>query len=171
MVHLKVAVSRDLRKVDRTFQNVDVNTRVMAFTNRELETWKLSFETIATASLAVPLEFNRRALERKDLANEQVGLASLRTGAGHEIGDLHAVILDELVTGGRGGIEQRIADRLARTEKHLREHTTGRPITDPAERAKAVGAICGGFFATVLPELVRQGIAVWDRDQAVGKAL
>ncbi|MCE2728356.1 MAG: class I SAM-dependent methyltransferase [Planctomycetaceae bacterium] len=128
-------------------------------------------ETIATASLAVPLEFNRRALERKDLANEQVGLASLRTGAGHEIGDLHAVILDELVTGGRGGIEQRIADRLARTEKHLREHTTGRPITDPAERAKAVGAICGGFFATVLPELVRQGIAVWDRDQAVGKAL
>jgi hypothetical protein len=106
----------------------------------------------------VPLEFNRRALVREDLANEQVGLASLRTGAGHEIGDLHAVILDELITSGRGGIEQRIADRLARTEKHLREHTTGRPITDPAERAKAVGAICGGFFATVLPELVRQGI-------------
>lgn len=47
VVHLKVAVSRDLRKVDGTFQNVDVDTRVMAFTNRELETWKLSFETIA----------------------------------------------------------------------------------------------------------------------------
>ena len=114
--------------------------------------------TIATAPLAVPLAFNRRALKREDLANEQVGLASLRTGAGHEIGDLHAVILDELITSGRGGIEQRIADRLARTEKHLREHTTGRPITDPAERTKAVGTICGGFFETVLPELVRQGI-------------
>jgi hypothetical protein len=60
--------------------------------------------------------------------------------------------------GGREGLEARIADRLARTEKHLREHTTGRRITDPAERAKAVGAICGGFFTTVLPELVRQGI-------------
>ena len=43
-------------------------------------------------------------------------------------------------------------------QKHLREYTTGRPITDSAERAKAVATICGGFFATVLPELVRQGI-------------
>jgi hypothetical protein len=60
--------------------------------------------------------------------------------------------------GGREGLETRIADRLARTEKHLREHTTGRRITDPAERAKAVGIICDGFFTTVLPELVRQGI-------------
>jgi hypothetical protein len=115
-------------------------------------------EIIASAPLAVPLEFNRRAIQREDLVNEQVGLASLRTGAGHEIGDLHAVILDELMRGGREGLEARIADRLARTEKHLREHTTGRRITDPAERAKAVGAICGGFFTTVLPELVRQGI-------------
>ena len=115
-------------------------------------------ETIANASLAVPLAFNRRALTREDIVNEQVGLASLRTGAGHEIGDLHAVILDELMTGGREGLEDRIADRLVRTEKHLREHTTGRPITDLAERAKAVEAICDGFFTTVLPELVRQGI-------------
>jgi len=116
--------------------------------------------TIATASLAVPLAFNRRALKREDLANEQVGLASLRTGAGHEIGDLHAVILDELIMGGPVGLEERIADRLFRTDKHLREHTTARPITDPAERKKAVGAICGGFFTDVLPELVRQGIVV-----------
>ena len=115
-------------------------------------------ETIANAPLAVPLSFNRRALTREDIVNEQVGLASLRTGAGHEIGDLHAVILDELMTGGREGLEERIADRLIRTEKPLREHTTGRPITDLAERAKAVRAICGGFFTTVLPELVRQGI-------------
>jgi hypothetical protein len=62
------------------------------------------------------------------------------------------------MTGGREGLEERIADRLARTEKHLREHTTGRPITDPVERAKAVGIICDDFFRTVLPELVRQGI-------------
>ena len=128
-------------------------------------------KSLASAALAVPLAFNRRALERKDLANEQVGLASLRTGAGHEIGDLHAVILDELITGGSGGLVERIAARLVRTGKHLREHATGRPVTEPAELAGAVGSICDGFFATVLPELVRQGIAVWDRDQAVGKAL
>jgi SAM-dependent methyltransferase len=115
-------------------------------------------ETIAAAPLTVPLEFNRRALTREDIVNEQVGLASLRTGAGHEIGDLHAVILDELMMGGREGLESRIADRLVRTEKHLREHTTGRSITDLAERAKAVRAICDGFFTAVLPELVRQGI-------------
>ncbi len=121
-----------------------------------------SAETIANASFAVPLAFNRRALKREDIVNERVGLASLRTGAGHEIGDLHAVILDELMTGGREGLEERIADRLVRTEKHLREHTTGRPITDLAERAKAVGTICGGFFTTVLPELVGQGIVTLD---------
>lgn len=115
-------------------------------------------EMIATASLAVPLDFNRRALERNDLTNEQVGLASLRTGAGHEIGDLHAVILDELITGGPRDLAERIAARLFRTGKHLREHATGRPITDAAELAEAVGSICDGFFATVLPELVRQGI-------------
>ena len=123
-------------------------------------------ETIAAASLTVPLAFNRRALKREDIVNEQVGLASLRTGAGHEIGDLHAVILDELMTGGREGLEERIADRLVRTEKHLREHTTGRPITDLAERKKAVRAICDGFFTTVLPELVRQGIVTLDAASA-----
>lgn len=128
-------------------------------------------ETIAAAPLIVPLKFNRRAITREEIVNEQVGLASLRTGAGHEIGDLHAVILDELMTGGREGLEERIADRLTRTEKHLQEHTTGRRITDPVERSKAVGVICDDFLATVLPELVRQGIAVCDRGQAVGKAL
>jgi hypothetical protein len=66
------------------------------------------------------------------------------------------------MTGGREGLESRIADRLARTEKHLREHTTGRPITDPVERAKAVASSADGFFRTVLPELVRQGIVTLD---------
>jgi hypothetical protein len=123
-------------------------------------------ESLASAALAVPLAFNRRALEREDLANEQVGLASLRTGAGHEIGDLHAVILDELIRFGPGRLPERIADRLARTGKHLREHATGRPITEPVELAEAVGAICSGFFATVLPELVRQGIVTIDAQPA-----
>ena len=121
-------------------------------------------ETILASRLSVPLLFNRRGLERHDLVNEQVGFASLTTGAGHEIGDLHAVILDDLITRGPVGLEHRIADRLARTDKHLREHTTGRPITDPAERAKAVHAICADFFTTVLPELVRQEIVTLGED-------
>ena len=58
---------------------------------------------------------------------------------------------------------ERIGARLIRTGKHLREQATGRPVTEPAERAQAVGAICDGFFATVLPELVRQGIVIAGR--------
>ena len=127
-------------------------------------------ESLASRTLAVPLDFNRRALQREDLVNEQVGLASLRTGAGHEIGDLHAVILDELITGGPGALVARIADRLTRTEKHLREHATGRPITEPTELAEAVGVICDGFFTTVLPELVRQGVVTADCPLLTGNA-
>jgi hypothetical protein len=119
-------------------------------------------ETIAASRLTVPMAFNRRALERDDIVNQQIGLASLRTGAGHEIGDLHAVILDDLIVNGRAHLEDRIVARLMRTDKHLREHTTGRPITDPAERARAVTAICGSFVGTVLPELFRQGIVTVD---------
>jgi hypothetical protein len=120
-------------------------------------------ESLTSAALGVPLAFNRRGLERENLANEQVGMASLLTGAGHEIGDLHAVILDELIRSGPGGLVARIADRLVRKGKHLREHATGRPITDPAELTEAVNAICDGFFTTVLPELVRQGIVAAGR--------
>jgi hypothetical protein len=115
-------------------------------------------ESIASRALAVPLEFNRRALERQDLSNEQVGLASLRTGAGHGIGDLHAVILDELVRNGPDGLVERSTGVLIRAGKHLWEHATGRPITEPDQLAKAVGVIRDAFLAKVLPELVRQGI-------------
>ncbi|NBW96882.1 MAG: methyltransferase domain-containing protein [Planctomycetia bacterium] len=117
-------------------------------------------ESIAPGSLDIPLPFNRRALVRENLANEQVALASTLTGAAHEIGDLHAAILDELTTGGSDRLPLRLADRLIAADKHLREHTTGRPITDRGELVHACQEICGEFLATVLPELLRQGIVV-----------
>jgi len=115
---------------------------------------------VAAGSLALPLPFNRRALVRENLANEQVALASTLTGAAYEIGDLHAAILDELTTGGSDTLPLRLADRLIAADKHLREHTTGRPITDRAELVHACQEICGEFLATLLPELLRQGIVV-----------
>lgn len=115
-------------------------------------------ESIAPGSLAIPLPFNRRALVRENLANEQVALASTLTGAAHEIGDLHAAVLDELTTGGSDTLPLRLADRLIAADKHLREHKTGRPITDRAEMVHACHEICGEFFSTLLPELMRQGI-------------
>jgi hypothetical protein len=126
-------------------------------------------EQVLAGSLSVPLAFNRRALVRDDVSNEQVSLASTRTKAGHPIGDLHVVILDELTRGGSDAIELRLADRLIAAGKHLREHATGRPIEDRAEIVHAAREICGGFFQTVLPELVRQGIAVLGPDQPVGR--
>jgi SAM-dependent methyltransferase len=125
-------------------------------------------EQLPAGSLSVPLSFNRRALVRDDVANEQVSLASPRTKAGHPIGDLHAVILDELTRGGSDAIELRLADRLIAAGKHLREHATGRPIEDRAELVHASREICGGFFQTVLPELVRQEIVVLTSDHIVG---
>lgn len=120
-------------------------------------------ESVAAGSLAVPLPFNRRALVRDNLANEQIGLASTLTGAAHEIGDLHALLLEELVAHGSDTLPVRLADRLIAAEKHLREHGTGRPITDRGELAVACQEICGDFLATILPELFRQGIVVADR--------
>ncbi len=117
-------------------------------------------DRVPPAGLDVPLPFNRRGLERGQFANEPVELASDRLGAGHAIGDLHAVILAELVAGGSDTIELRLADRLIAADKHLRAEDTGRPLTDRGEIVHACREICGDFLASGLPELVRQGIVV-----------
>ncbi|MEI6257605.1 MAG: hypothetical protein WCQ77_13275 [Planctomycetota bacterium] len=41
-----------------------------------------------------------------------------------------------------------------------------RPILEPAFEVLAVCTICSGFFTTVLPELVRQGIVTLDASSA-----
>lgn len=117
-------------------------------------------DRVPAGGLAVPLPFNRRILQRRQFTDEPVELASDRLGAGHAIGDLHAVILAELIAGGSDTIELRLANRLAAADKHLRAEDTGRPLTDRGEIVHACREICGDFLATVLPELVRQGIVV-----------
>ena len=108
--------------------------------------------------LTVPLLFNQRALRRDNVENEQVGLASQRTHAGYCIGDLHAIVLEEIIRSGITNIEVRLADYLIRNDKHLREHATGRPLTKREELVHATREICGDFCTTILPELLRQGI-------------
>ena len=110
--------------------------------------------------LTVPLLFNQRALRRDNVENEQVGLASQRTHAGYCIGDLHAIVLEEIIRSGITNIEVRLADYLIRNDKHLREHATGRPLTKREELVHATREICGDFCTTILPELLRQGIVI-----------
>lgn len=115
-------------------------------------------DRVPPGGIDVPLPFNRRALQRHQLTNAPVELASRRTGAGHEIGDLHALILAELIEVGSDTIDLRLADRLTAAGKHLREHDSGRPLTERGELVHACREICAEFLTTVLPELVRQGI-------------
>jgi SAM-dependent methyltransferase len=113
---------------------------------------------LPAGSLTVPSAFNRLAMLETTPVNEMVTLASPRTHGGHTIGDLYAVILDELVARGRESLEERLAARLTSLGKHLREQATGQPVTDEAGLTTALGEICETFFTTILPELVRVGI-------------
>lgn len=113
--------------------------------------------TLAAGPLAIPDTFNRRMIGRQELLNTKVGLASLRTGGPHDVGDLHAMALEELVARGREGLETRLVERLAALDKHLREHATGR-LLSAAECQTAMGEIVTEFLTKVLPELVRLGI-------------
>ena len=115
-------------------------------------------ERLAGAALEVPLPFNRRVIATTDARNGTVGLASLLTGAGHDVGDLHALILDESIAGGEG-LEARVAARLERHGKHLREHASGRAIGSGTDRDRALAEIVSDFRGSVLPELLRLGIA------------
>lgn len=113
--------------------------------------------TLAAGPLAIPAAFNRRLIERQDLVNTKVGLASLRTGGPHDLGDLHAMALEELLARGRDGLESRLVGRLVSLDKHLREHATGR-LLSAQECETAMVEIVAEFLAKVLPELVRVGI-------------
>lgn len=117
-------------------------------------------DAVRAGSLTVPLPFNRHILRGTCFSNAKLGFASPLTGAAHELGDLHAVLLAELLEHGSDTLAPRLADRLIAADKHLRERETGRPITDRSELVVACQEICGDFLATVLPELLRQGIVV-----------
>ena len=108
------------------------------------------------ATVKIRHAFNRALLETDSLAGRPLALASEISGTGHTIGDFDAAILHELVERGRDGLAARVETRLEGSGRSLQRD--GKPITDPAERAKLVQQACDAFFASSLPQLARFGI-------------
>jgi SAM-dependent methyltransferase len=107
-------------------------------------------------TLAVPDAFNRAILAADALGGRPVALASRLTGTGHTIGDLEAVILEEIGERGTQGLKDRVAARLAASDRALQQE--GRPVTDPAEQARLVEGVCDQFLTVSVPALAQLGI-------------
>ncbi len=111
----------------------------------------------ATArGLVVVNAFNRAVLESDALGGRAVALASERLGTGQAIGDLDAAILQEFVAGGREGLSDRLARRLAASRRTLQRD--GKPVDDPADQRKLVDAACDIFLSLTVPRLGQVGI-------------
>ena len=114
----------------------------------------------APTAVSMPVEivhpFNRAVLASDALGGRSLALASTLSGNGHTVGDLDAAILHELVERGRDGLASRVAQRLEASGRTLQEN--GKPVADPAQRARLVQEACETFIARSLPELVRLGI-------------
>jgi len=113
----------------------------------------------------VPDAFNRDVLARLDARVKDVTLASRRTGTGHGVRVLSALVLACLADDPSADAESdafidAVEDRLVRRGPPLAVRSTGEAITDPKERRSAVRAICKDFMRIVLPELVHLGIVV-----------
>ena len=91
------------------------------------------------------------------LGGRPIALASELTGTGHQIGDLDAAILQELLERGRDGLADRIAARLEAAGRTLLED--GRPVERAEDRRRMVAAACDAFLTTSLPQIIRLGIA------------
>jgi SAM-dependent methyltransferase len=115
---------------------------------------------IAGGQLTVPLAYNQQLLAKATLSGKKTAFASPLTRSGHTLGDLHVLLLDELLQRGREGLELRLATRLQATGKHLRHHATGSVLEHVAEMAAALEEIVLSFLETELPELCRVGIVV-----------
>jgi len=116
----------------------------------------------AAGPLEVPDPFNRDILARLDPSVKQVTLASRRTGTGHGLRVLPALVLAEIAAEGSGpgsdAFIRAVDARLVSRGPPLAVRSTGRPITDPAERLEAIRAVCKDFMRIALPELVQLGI-------------
>jgi SAM-dependent methyltransferase len=112
-------------------------------------------ETAADAGAALPSDFNRVVVEADALGGRPVALASEQTGTGYVIGDLDAALLHETVTGGRSGLADRLASRLAASGRALQRD--GKRVDDPTEQRKLVDAACEAFLNTTLPRLIQVG--------------
>ncbi len=115
-------------------------------------------DRIRPGELAVSLPYNARSLASATPTGRQVALASRYSRQGFVIGDLHAVMLDELIKGGRHALETRVAARMAQFGVHLKHHATDRDIDRGDAEEDAISTIVETFFSEVLPSLYRQGI-------------
>jgi SAM-dependent methyltransferase len=109
------------------------------------------------AAGSVPHAFNRALLAADALGGRPIALASELTGTGHQIGDLDAAILHELVERGRDGLADRVATRLEAAGRTLLED--GKPVERAEDRRRMVEAACDAFLTTSLPQIVRLGVA------------
>lgn len=115
-------------------------------------------DRIQPGELAVPIAYNARTLASATPTGQRVALACCHARQGFVIGDLHAVMLDELIKGGRHELERRVAARMAQVGMHLKHHATNRDIDLGNAEEDALSTIAETFFSEVLPALVRQGI-------------
>ena len=106
-------------------------------------------------AVTIPSSFNRTVVEADALGGRAVALACERTGTGHVIGDLDAALLHETVAGGRSGLADRLAARLAASGRALQRD--GKRVDDPVEQRTLVDAACEAFLKTTLPRLADLG--------------
>ncbi|MFM8538657.1 MAG: methyltransferase regulatory domain-containing protein [Planctomycetaceae bacterium] len=124
-----------------------------------------SVEARASHRYVVPDAFNRDVLSSLHGGVKSVTLASRRTGTGHGMRVLSAIVLASLADTASAHVEsdmflRSVDDRVTQRGLPLAVRSTGRPITDPGERYEAVQAICSDFMRIVLPELLQLGIVV-----------
>jgi hypothetical protein len=122
-------------------------------------------EPLRARSLEVPDAFNRDVLVRLSGGVKEVTLASRRSGTGHGVRVLSALVLAGLLDDPSADMESEafvraVEERVRRRGPPLAVRSTGKPITDPDERLAAVRAICQDVVRIVLPELVQLGIVV-----------
>lgn len=122
-----------------------------------------SVEARASRGYVVPDAFNRDVLSSLHGEVKSVTLASRRTGTGHGMRVLSAIVLASLADIESAHVEsdaflRAVDDRVVKRGLPLAVRSTGRPITDPAERYEAVRAICADFVRLLLPELLQLGI-------------
>ena len=106
-------------------------------------------------AVTIPSSFNRTVVEADALGGRAVALACERTGTGHVIGDLDAALLHETVAGGRSGLADRLAARLAASGRALQRD--GKRVDDPVEQRTLVDTACEAFLKTTLPRLADLG--------------
>lgn len=111
----------------------------------------------------MPDAFNRDVLSSLHAGVKWVTLASRRTGTGHGMRVLAALVLSCLVEDPSADMASdafvaAVDDRVARRGPPLAVRSTGKAITAPGERFDAVRAVCKDFVRIVLPELVQLGI-------------